>query len=405
MLLIDGITLITLVITIVILLIIAGIVLTFVLGENGLIERAQQAKLKQIKEDVLEDVQLKILEVQTENEGRGTLQQVVEKLNSNEQNEYLIKYSSKFGKLNSTGDITEESLSDTSKMDELNSKSYIFVIRNDVEVMVRSNLKAEVVEEAITEKPKYTLSYNLNIDELAIPEAKIVDEGTTQNIDFSQVPNRDGYDFLGWSTNKDATTPEYTSTSEIKTIDIENSNVTLYAIWKEKEAEPVTPARVLKKVEGIANPEGGWYEKNHNYDTASITKETTLTFSTKYAHDSGLFVWGDGFNTGLKEVVFYTIDFNTNVWTVYNNDTMYGAYLTYDSCSGSGYYSRCQCTSDNYYDINGSADKFFDPNGNVIIRPYICAYLGRLDGTNLTYNMAFKIYIMGSARVTAWGYE
>ena len=42
------------------------------------------------------------------------------------------------------------------------------------------------------------------------------------------VPTRTGYNFLGWSTNKDATSSEYSSGSSI-TI---SSNTTLYAVWK-----------------------------------------------------------------------------------------------------------------------------------------------------------------------------
>ena len=42
------------------------------------------------------------------------------------------------------------------------------------------------------------------------------------------VPTRAGYDFLGWSTNKDATSAEYSSGGSI-TI---SSNTTLYAVWK-----------------------------------------------------------------------------------------------------------------------------------------------------------------------------
>ena len=42
------------------------------------------------------------------------------------------------------------------------------------------------------------------------------------------VPTRAGYDFLGWATNKDATSAEYSSGGSI-TI---SSNTTLYAVWK-----------------------------------------------------------------------------------------------------------------------------------------------------------------------------
>ena len=45
----------------------------------------------------------------------------------------------------------------------------------------------------------------------------------------SFIPTRPGYEFLGWSADKDATDAQYKSGDEIKT----TSNLTLYAVWKE----------------------------------------------------------------------------------------------------------------------------------------------------------------------------
>ncbi len=43
-----------------------------------------------------------------------------------------------------------------------------------------------------------------------------------------QIPTRGGYTFIGWSTNKDATTPEYLIGDKYT----DNSSITLYAVWK-----------------------------------------------------------------------------------------------------------------------------------------------------------------------------
>ena len=59
----KGITLIALVVTIVILLILAGITIKMVTGQNGLISKAQQAADATAKAKILEEVQTKWLEL------------------------------------------------------------------------------------------------------------------------------------------------------------------------------------------------------------------------------------------------------------------------------------------------------------------------------------------------------
>ena len=54
----KGITLIALVITIVILLVLAGITISTLAGENGLIARVQQTKQAQIESDMKEQLSL-----------------------------------------------------------------------------------------------------------------------------------------------------------------------------------------------------------------------------------------------------------------------------------------------------------------------------------------------------------
>ena len=66
-----GITLIALVITIVVLLILAGIAISELTGENGLFSRAQQAKEETIKSQLKEEITMAIQEIQTEELPKG----------------------------------------------------------------------------------------------------------------------------------------------------------------------------------------------------------------------------------------------------------------------------------------------------------------------------------------------
>ena len=67
----KGITLVALVITIVILLILAGIAIAALTGNNGLFSRAQQAKEETIKSQLKEEITMSIQEIQTEELPKG----------------------------------------------------------------------------------------------------------------------------------------------------------------------------------------------------------------------------------------------------------------------------------------------------------------------------------------------
>ena len=74
----EGITLVALVITIIILLILAGIAIAGLGGENGLIAKVNKAKQAHIKAEIKEDLILAITELQTEKEGKATLDDITQ---------------------------------------------------------------------------------------------------------------------------------------------------------------------------------------------------------------------------------------------------------------------------------------------------------------------------------------
>ncbi len=56
--------------------------------------------------------------------------------------------------------------------------------------------------------------------------------GNTVTVRFDYLPSKDGYIFLGWSTDRNATEPMYTEDGT-KTFTIGENDVTLYAVWRE----------------------------------------------------------------------------------------------------------------------------------------------------------------------------
>ena len=79
----NGVTLISLVITIIILLILAGVTLSLTLGDNGIITQAQKAKEAQEIAAIKEDFQLAILDKELEKGGTGLTKEELEEIAGN----------------------------------------------------------------------------------------------------------------------------------------------------------------------------------------------------------------------------------------------------------------------------------------------------------------------------------
>ena len=62
----KGITLISLIITIIILVILAGVTITTLVGENGILNKSKEASEKYIEEQVKEKITLAIVDIQTQ---------------------------------------------------------------------------------------------------------------------------------------------------------------------------------------------------------------------------------------------------------------------------------------------------------------------------------------------------
>lgn len=119
-----GITLIALIITIIVLLILAGVTFNVVIGENGMFGKANVAKEETNKNQVLEELKIKVLEVQTEKGGNASLKDVIEALKNDKDNEYEI-----YTELDSSNGYKLDITDDTQQI-YVNYKKYKFKIDN-----------------------------------------------------------------------------------------------------------------------------------------------------------------------------------------------------------------------------------------------------------------------------------
>ena len=121
----NGITLIALVVTIVVLLILAGVSIAMITGDNSIFLKAKQAKTEQIKAEMKEALILELMGLQTENEGKATLEDINQEWANIKLGEYIP----------------------TVKEEDLVSNKQIKMKKNNIIVCYTINEKLNIVEE------------------------------------------------------------------------------------------------------------------------------------------------------------------------------------------------------------------------------------------------------------------
>lgn len=89
----------------------------------------------------------------------------------------------------------------------------------------------------------------------------------------TNMPNRFGYTFLGWSTNSSATSASYAPGSTISL----SSNTTLYAVWKSAQSVSAGNSNTVN----IAFAEQAWYYKFTPSSSGEYTFESTGSIDSK----------------------------------------------------------------------------------------------------------------------------
>ncbi len=174
------------------------------------------------------------------------------------------------------------------------------------------NKNASVTLYAVWAKNTYSVSYNANGGTNA-PSTQTKIHGTNLTLSTSS-PKRDGYQFLGWSTNSGAVSPSYYPGDTYSS----NSSITLYAVWSKYEIR-------------LSSYSGSGTQK------ASAQNLFTLDMWVS-GSDPGSWVFGStykGFRVKLPDITYSNTP-GTGVagWTVYSGNCVVNGEYIYISQPG-----------------------------------------------------------------------
>ncbi len=163
----KGITLVALVITIIILLILAGITIVSLLGENGLLNRSSQAKEEAVKAQLKEEIEMAIMDIQAEELPKG----------KNVTLESLAGQGEENGQLENHKDLKEGNITANLDEDEITGeyKGYNYKIDKNLNVYIEKTIISQT-----SKKVRYIIveinGYLEGCDDAIINELEIYDK-------------------------------------------------------------------------------------------------------------------------------------------------------------------------------------------------------------------------------------
>lgn len=223
----EGITLIALVITIIVLLILAGVSITTLTGDNGIMKQSENAKENTQISNYQEQIELIIADEMVERKTTAKVEPLIQSL-YNKITPSMIEGVTKTYVCDENN--TEQSnLIDNKYIIVQTKEGYQLKIEVDNEKNVAHIIKSK--QEEKEESVMITFEPNAT-DVQGSMEKQSVLKGKNANL-LENKFTRDTYRFQEWNTKQDGTGEKYENGQEINI----TQNITLYAIWTPKDSK------------------------------------------------------------------------------------------------------------------------------------------------------------------------
>lgn len=422
----KGITMISLVITIVILLILAGIGINMLLGNQGIISRGIKAKEETNKAQCKETIEIAIsnivLDAQTNGENCD-IEYIREKIKEKVENE--TSSSIKALEIDAESGTYQNILG---TVEHKSGQKYEYTIYWDTYQVVMEKIAGG--KDAINSTRHIITIMSENTSQGTVSKSGIVSTGESYPI---YAVDQNGYIFDKWEITQGEENGTISSSTSSKT-SIENitGNITVTAKFKQSSLTLATANEISKgsyaydnngnviegskeatqqyrTVKGTIDTCSGCYYKSwtSEYET-QMDKYKTMTYSTKYGVDQGGdYFWFSDINTGMKNINYIQISNlqDTRVYITYNDVSSKLLYLGESMIfrpTTSVYYSN----TDNFF---VSWNNYIENDNNYWIGPVVDIYKNsdetlrfRLsfhvehyidNGKNNSYNFYYKVYM------------
>ena len=221
----KGITLIALIITIIVLLILAGVSIITISGENGILKRGTNATVENNKQKYFEDIKIEVMNEQIERASKtkdeAFIKSVYNRLVGNEKLEGK-SWVYEAVMCNAEFETQEDDYANTLLVITTKDKYQIFVDFNN------HTLSASIQEDNYEIGQYYMVSYDSNTGSGNIDSQRVY--GGVSCTLATNTFTKEDYNFIGWCKDKDGNGEIY---SEGTKIEIEEDTI-LYAIWQQK---------------------------------------------------------------------------------------------------------------------------------------------------------------------------
>ena len=178
----KGITLIALVITIVVLIILAGVAINMTLGENGIFNRAETAKLKYEIAQAKEELDLKIANLQAEKQGTAILQDLVDVLKNEEDMNYIVSL---------------EEIASITGVDTIGDVDEIYVVYKIYQFRVDDTLETEFISIVDSEYDE-----DVEVEQITLNESNLtIFKGETSQLTATVTPSDATNKNIIWSSS------------------------------------------------------------------------------------------------------------------------------------------------------------------------------------------------------------
>ena len=229
-----GITLIALVITVIVLLIFAGVSISLVVGNNGVLTQASNAVIESRKAEAREDVVMAFASAEADYWSEWTKNSSLVK-DENYYNSKIPEYLSKTGTFVSLVYMEQDGTYEV-KYNKFGN-DYTFIVDQNGNVSFEgavastggSNTETGTQEPQFTQ---YSVRFNSNGGTIGSMDDQNFSVNTAQKLRKNNF-ERDGYKFIGWSRDSSSTTATYKDEQNVLNLSTTNEDIiNLYAVWQ-----------------------------------------------------------------------------------------------------------------------------------------------------------------------------